>query len=237
MIPDFDGFYADAKRNTRRGRSMTEEMRRSTNGTRRLVGADPDGGHAQAVCSAQILQHVVDHRAAVRVEIVLAQQIVEAVQRRLAPIAGVLERVDARRNSGRGRCARSTCQTYWRGALEKISLVPPRRSSACRSAFSCTTMSASSGKTWVSARNCRGCTPWRRIRPFERGAVGAPEVLAHRVRAGLVEVEHALQEGVDLVVHRREDARPGVVQRVVEVEDPHPPGRRQPRDSHVTCFL
>ena len=41
-----------------------------------------------------------------------------------------------------------------------------------------------------------------------------------------VDAELALEEGVDLLVHRRKDVRGGVVQRVVEVEDPHPPRRR-----------
>jgi hypothetical protein len=60
----------------------------------------------------------------------------------------------------------------------------------------------------------------------QRGAVAQPEVAAHYVRAVLVHAEMLPQVGVDLPVHRRKDVHPRIVQRVVEVEDPHPPGRR-----------
>src|SRR5689334_1481124 len=67
---------------------------------------------------------------------------------------------------------------------------------------------------------------------IERGAVGTPEMLPHDVGARLVHTEALAQERVDLLVHRREDARARVVQRVVEVKDPDPPRRRQARDAH-----
>src|SRR4051794_35498020 len=66
----------------------------------------------------------------------------------------------------------------------------------------------------------------------QRGAVGAPEFLPDSVGARLIDIEVALQIRVDLLVHRRKDARARVVQCVVEVEDPHPPGWRQARDAH-----
>ena len=46
------------------------------------------------MCRTQVLEHVVDEGTAMRVEVMLAQQVVEAVQRRLAPIARVLDAVD-----------------------------------------------------------------------------------------------------------------------------------------------
>src|SRR4029077_7502533 len=55
---------------------------------------------------------------------------------------------------------------------------------------------------------------------------------AHLVRARQVQLEAAHEVRVHLVVHRREDVRPRVVQGVVEVEDPHPPRRRDPEDPH-----
>src|SRR5439155_26625679 len=55
----------------------------------------PHGRHAQAVRGAQVLEGVVDEGTAVGVEVMLAQQEVKAVQRRLAAIARVLDAVDA----------------------------------------------------------------------------------------------------------------------------------------------
>src|SRR5690242_3753063 len=44
--------------------------------------ADPDRGHPEAVGGAQVVEGVVHEGAAVRVEVMVAQQHVEAVQRR-----------------------------------------------------------------------------------------------------------------------------------------------------------
>ena len=88
------------------------------------------------------------------------------------------------------------------------------------------------GQKWRGDR-CRGGAPAR-----ERGAVGAPELSRMR-SAPSSSTPNCAASGTRLicVVHRREDAHPRVVQRVVEVEDPDAPRRRQPRDPRLTSFL
>src|SRR5205823_5099405 len=66
----------------------------------------------------------------------------------------------------------------------------------------------------------------------QRGAVALPESLPHGVGARVVDAEVALEVVVDLLVHRRKNARLRVVQGVVEVEDPDAPGRRHARNAH-----
>ena len=171
--------------------------------------------------------------AAVRVEIVLAQQTQEAVQRRLAAVARVLDACRRRRSSGRGRGAQHLPRRNGAARWRTPACVPPRRVERVPQRVLAHHHVRQLGKDVglgeemprIARRGgASGPRAWRR---------SAPEVLAHRARAGLVEAERALQERVDLVVHRREDVRPRVVQRVVEVEDPHPPRRRQPRDPHL----
>src|SRR5438874_6232837 len=53
------------------------------------VTADPHGRHAEAVRRAQVVERIVDEGAAMRIEVVVAQQHMEALQGRLAKIARV----------------------------------------------------------------------------------------------------------------------------------------------------
>src|SRR5439155_14073387 len=63
------------------------------NGRAAPVTADPHGRHAEAVRRAQVVERVVDEGAAMRVEVVVAQQHVKAVQGGLAQIARVFNAV------------------------------------------------------------------------------------------------------------------------------------------------
>src|SRR3990172_3458452 len=57
------------------------------------LAAHPDGGHAQPFRGAQILRHVVDQRAAVRVQVMGPQQHPEPLERGLGAVARALDRI------------------------------------------------------------------------------------------------------------------------------------------------
>src|SRR5688500_324542 len=185
---------------------------------------------------AQVAEDVVDQGAAMRVEIVLAQQNVEAVESRLAPIAGVLDGVDAI------EVARKA------DGIQDAAHVLPRRigkdelhaAQAGKRVFQRIFVQHDVGELGKHVRlgeEAPGVHAVVAHEAVQRRAVALPELLAHAVGARLVQAELAHGDLVDLHVHRREDGGRRVVQRVIEVEDPHAPGRREACDSHNYLLL
>src|SRR5688500_12231621 len=184
----------------------------------------------------QVLQDVVDEGAAVGVQVVLAQQHVEAVLRRLAAVARILDRID------RVKVARQP------DGMEHAAHVVPRRiredqlhaAQARQGMLEGVLVHHDVGQLGEHVRLGEEAPRVGAVmahQAVQRGAVAQPEVAPHAIRALVVHAELALEEIVDLQVHRRKDGRGRVVQRVVEVKNPHPPRRRQAGNAHYLLLM
>src|SRR6185295_121491 len=197
---------------------------------------DPDRGHPQPVRGAQVLEHVVDERAAVRIDVVLAQQHAKAVQRRLAAVARILDRIDrveVPREPHRAQHARDVMAR----SIGEHELHAPEALERMLERVLVHHQVAELREDVGLRQEAARVDAVMAHEAVQRGAVAQPELLAHAVCARLVDAELAPQERVDLVVHRRKDARGSVVQRVVEVEDPHAPRRRQAGNAHYLLLI
>src|SRR5262245_41411982 len=170
------------------------------------------------------------------IEGVLAQQHAKAVQRRLAAIARILDRIHGVEVPREPHDAQHLGDIMARGVGEH-ELHPAQARERVLERVLAHHEIAELGKDVRLREEAPRVDAVVAHEAVQRGAVAQPELLAHAVRARLVDAELALQERVDLVVHSREDPRPRVVQRVVQVEDPHAPGRRQTCDAHYLLLI
>src|SRR4029079_14260821 len=200
-------------------------------GKARRARAHPDGGHAELLGGAQVLRHVIDKGTAVRVEIVRAQQHPEPVQRRLGPVTGAFDRVHRVEKSSEAEDREHLLDVVARRVgKDELSAAEQRKGVVQRAVAD--HHGAELGKAVRLAQEPGRVGAVVAHQPLERRSVALPEPSAHLVGAFLVHAERRLEPVVDLRVHRRKDVRPRVVQRFVEVEDPHPPGRREPGNAH-----
>ena len=185
----------------------------------------------------QVFQHVVHEHASVGVELVRPHQHMEPGGRRLGAEPRAFDRVDRVEMAPDAHRPQLLLDVVARGGGEH-ELGPAKPGQGVAQGV---LVDEHVAQFRELVRGAQELARVGAVVPHQSGKGGAvllPEARAHRVGAFIVQRELLLQEIVDLHMHGREDVRPRVMQRVVEVEDPHPPRRGDAGDAHyprITC--